>query len=411
MSSKDPYRVLGLSPGANEKQIKSAYRKLALKYHPDRNSSPGAEQIFHEITTAYDFLLDHPDQGIKDGPSYEDKEASEVFRRERERMKQYARAKREKRKKEEEYFNRPEWHDPILVMKYALHVFALLFSIVTIIVPIHLAIFMDPASLVGTFFFLVAGGFLMVYIYQQRSTWFRLGKLKTTWKDLLGFMKLQPDQPSNDRCCYCNKTLADGKSFRVELLKTVDIKITSLGALSHGAKYKNKIKRVVIPRSARAHYFHKLSSLVKIISIGTCLVVFPVESFIWRFLAGIVTGGLLSAILLVVARVRPKVSYLFTPGLLIKALIWILALYKISKFGPGFNIQTTGNVYIVVAGLLFFLDMVFDLVLGFFPFYRKLFRPVVRQGKILESLYKDGYQNNMELPVYSVLFPIYRWLF
>ena len=89
----------------------------------------------------------------------------------------------------------------------------------------------------------------------------------------------------------------------------------------------------------------------------------------------------------------------------------ILALSKISEFGPGLSIIITGQVYIVVAGLLFFLDMAMDLVLGFFPFYSKLFRPLIQQGKILESLYKEGYQNNLELPVYSVLFPIFKWLF
>ncbi len=411
LSTKDHYKVLGLPASATEEQIKSAYRKLAFKYHPDRNSSPGAKQKFHEITTAYDFLLEHPNQGLRDAASYEDRVASEVLRRERERMKQYARAKREKRKKEEEYFEKPEWHDPLLLMKYALHVFALLFAISGLVGPILLAIFVDPASLAGTFFFLVAGGFLMVFIYQQRSTWFRMGRLKTSWKDVLGYMKMNPGMASNDHCCYCSQTIADGKSYMIELLKTVDIKISSSGALNHAATYKNKIKRVVIPRSARAHYFHKLSSLVKIISIGTCLVLFPVDSMIWRFLPGILIGGLLSVILLGIAHVRPKVSYLFTPGLLIKGLIWILTLYKISEFGPGFNIQTTGQVYIVVAGLLFFLDMLFDLVLGFFPFYHKLFRPVVRQAKMLESLYKDAYKTNMVLPVYSVLFPIYRWLF
>ena len=411
MLPKDYYKVLGLSPGATAKQIKSAYRKLALKYHPDHNSSKSAKQKFQEITTAYNSLLDHPEQVIKDASTYEDRVASEVLRKERERMQQQVRARRAKRKKEEEYFNRPGWHDSILLMKYALRGFALMFAVVAIVLPILLAIFMDPASLAGTFFFLVVGGFLMVYMYQKRSTWFRLGKFMTRWKDVVGFMKMKPVQATGDRCCYCSNTMADGKSYRIELLKTVDIKISSFGAMNHAAKYKNKIKRVVIPRSARAHYFHKLSSLVKIISIIASLLFFPVESILWRFIAGMVAGGTLSALLLAIVRVRSKVSYLLTTGLLIKVLLWLFALYKISLFGPGFNIQTTGLVYIVVAGLLFFMDMVFDLVLGFFPFYRRLFRPLVKQGTILQSLYRDGYQNNMELPVYSVLFPLYRWLF
>jgi len=79
--------------------------------------------------------------------------------------------------------------------------------------------------------------------------------------------------------------------------------------------------------------------------------------------------------------------------------------------GPGFNIQISGYVYLVVAGLLFFLDMLFDLVIGIFPFYRKMYRPVIKQGTILDSLYKEGYQNYQELPVYSVMYPLIRWLF
>ena len=55
--------------------------------------------------------------------------------------------------------------------------------------------------------------------------------------------------------------------------------------------------------------------------------------------------------------------------------------------------------------------MVIDLVLGFFPFYRLLFRPVIRQGKVLESLYREGYQNYQELPVYSMIYPLFKWLF
>ena len=62
-------------------------------------------------------------------------------------------------------------------------------------------------------------------------------------------------------------------------------------------------------------------------------------------------------------------------------------------------------------GLLFLLDMIFDLVIGFLPFYRKMFRPVIQQGTILDSLYREGYQNYQELPVFSVIYPLIRWLF
>ena len=59
MAKKDYYEVLGISRGADEKEIKRAYRKLAKKYHPDTN--PGnqyAEQQFKEVTEAYNVLSD-----------------------------------------------------------------------------------------------------------------------------------------------------------------------------------------------------------------------------------------------------------------------------------------------------------------------------------------------------------------
>lgn len=57
--AKDPYSILGVARGANEKDIKSAYRKLAKELHPDRNSdNPNAAERFSEVTGAYDLLSD-----------------------------------------------------------------------------------------------------------------------------------------------------------------------------------------------------------------------------------------------------------------------------------------------------------------------------------------------------------------
>ena len=59
MSKADYYELLGASKGADEKELKSAFRKMAMKHHPDRNpDDPSAESKFKEINEAYEVLKD-----------------------------------------------------------------------------------------------------------------------------------------------------------------------------------------------------------------------------------------------------------------------------------------------------------------------------------------------------------------
>src|SRR5215510_11734139 len=57
MAKRDYYEVLGLTKGASDVEIKKAYRKLALKYHPDKNpGDKAAEESFKELGEAYEVL-------------------------------------------------------------------------------------------------------------------------------------------------------------------------------------------------------------------------------------------------------------------------------------------------------------------------------------------------------------------
>ncbi|XP_064633349.1 dnaJ homolog subfamily B member 9-like isoform X2 [Lineus longissimus] len=76
LAGEDFYNLLGVTRGANTKEIKKAFRKMALKYHPDKNKKdPEAEKKFVEIAKAYETLVDpekrkiydrYGEQGLKD---------------------------------------------------------------------------------------------------------------------------------------------------------------------------------------------------------------------------------------------------------------------------------------------------------------------------------------------------------
>jgi len=80
-SLRDPYVVLGLEKSATENEIKSAYKKCALKYHPDKNHGEGAEDAadkFKEAVTAYNILIDPDKRRRYDAGGFDNLEASEL---------------------------------------------------------------------------------------------------------------------------------------------------------------------------------------------------------------------------------------------------------------------------------------------------------------------------------------------
>lgn len=65
MSKRDFYEVLGVARTADETEIKRAYRKLAMKYHPDRNPDDAeAEEKFKEASLAYEVLSDSSKRSV-----------------------------------------------------------------------------------------------------------------------------------------------------------------------------------------------------------------------------------------------------------------------------------------------------------------------------------------------------------
>ena len=67
MAKRDYYEILGVNKGASDADLKKAYRRLAMKFHPDRNSDDAnAEEKFKEANEAYEVLSDAQKRGVYD---------------------------------------------------------------------------------------------------------------------------------------------------------------------------------------------------------------------------------------------------------------------------------------------------------------------------------------------------------
>ena len=67
-NTKDYYKILNVDKKATKEEIKKAYKKLAMQYHPDKNSDPGAAEIFKDINEAHEILSDDEKRSRYDNP-------------------------------------------------------------------------------------------------------------------------------------------------------------------------------------------------------------------------------------------------------------------------------------------------------------------------------------------------------
>mmetsp|Transcript_18089 Transcript_18089/g.41934 ORF Transcript_18089/g.41934 Transcript_18089/m.41934 type:complete len:381 (-) Transcript_18089:127-1269(-) len=73
LRTRDYYEILGLSRDAGDDAVKKAYKKLALKLHPDKNTAPGAEEAFKKVSKAFQCLQDQDKKQVYDKYGDEDR--------------------------------------------------------------------------------------------------------------------------------------------------------------------------------------------------------------------------------------------------------------------------------------------------------------------------------------------------
>ncbi len=110
--------ILGLRPGASEREIKAKYRKLAKVYHPDVNKSPEAKQKFIEIHEAYKFLTDVGPTPNNEPVSYDFDPRQRAYDEWRQRAKAYAREKAREAEREQRIilYNIYTWFNYLAVL-------------------------------------------------------------------------------------------------------------------------------------------------------------------------------------------------------------------------------------------------------------------------------------------------------
>ncbi|MFC2080591.1 J domain-containing protein [Bacteroidota bacterium] len=405
------YRILGLENKATKDDIKSAYRLLAKKFHPDVSDEPDAGKRFIEISEAYEFLMnrniiDDMDASFMDAT--ERRFTYEYFaQRARENAKRAAEMKYERLRNEHEAFQKSGMYDILLLLNYALHGFLVLLSVFIMVFPVYIAI---KELFFGLFFFYIPGIFLIAYIYSERRRFFRLGTFYYNYQEIKNMIREESGSGSKP-CAYAVERPADAYPFKISLLTIHKISLKLTGALWHQASYQRSYEKLSIPRSKISFRVHTSGSVFKVCSILFIIGWSPLECFIWDLILGMLIGGVLAGLAGLIFRVRSKISYLLTINLIVKILAWLMMIIMFTDFSEFPRLQT--HEYFLSGFVLMLLLQ--DLLVE--PLTRLIFRkgrhirPLIQQPVAMQRLYRKGYQSYLEIPVWSTVFPMVKWIF
>ncbi len=405
------FKILELEKTASQDEIRKAYRILAKKYHPDVSSEPDAGKKFIKITEAYEILTNQKvleTLKIMAENEEERKRSYEYFKkRAQEVAKQAAEMKYERLRKEHEAFQQSGMYDLFLLINYISHFLLIFVTIFLLGFPVYIAV---KTGFYGLFFFLIAGIILSIHILSRRKTYFRLGSFFYTFKDIKSTF-IEEMGKGTENCSYCLNNKADSYPYKIDLLKVHDIQLSLKGMLWHEAHYKRTYKKLSLPRSKKAFRIHISTTLIKTISILLSLIFLPFTSLLWRFVVGVTIGGLLTAFILAFSHTRSKVSYLYTGSFFIRLGLWLLVLIMLCRWNNFPDIQPTEYMVIGVISLLFFQDVLIDLVGKILFRKSNLDKPIIKQPIEIQQLIDQGYQDYLEIPVWSTIYPLIKWVF
>ncbi len=409
------YKILDIPPGSDEETIKKAYRQLALKIHPDVNNSANAKEKFQELCDAYEILISHIRQ-IREVRIEVDDEQEDAYnweniiREARIRAKERARMKYERIKADKEVFEKSEYRDVIISMKYLGSFLAVILGIWLISWPVWFILVKGLHNFFALLLFWTAGFFLLRHILSKRKTWFRHGRLNFSVASIKKYFDFSDFKEVETDCAYCKGHKGRGRPFRFSMVKVHNIKLRNDGPIQHYAGYSRTYKDLIVPRSIKAFYVHFILAIVKPLVLISGIVFIPFPGIIWRFTAAFFLSVFIEWLILIISRTRSKVSFLLTPYMIIKVVLWCLVILSQTTIYPGLIPANTDFLVLFLALMLLFLDMILDLILRIFPFYKRFYQPVPKQLPGISYLFRKGYQPFLDVPVWSAIYPFFRWL-